>query len=193
MSQQIDLICHWMRVGFVHGVMNTDNTAISGETIDYGPCAFMDTYSPTTVFSSIDRQGRYAYATQSSILIWNLMRFAETLVTLVHVDANHAAELLTDEAKNISGIYQNEWLARMRAKIGLTTAEVGDIDLIQKLLDAMHQGEADFTLTFRRLSGVIRGERDAAREQFKNPALFDNCLLYTSPSPRDQRGSGVAG
>ena len=170
---QAALVAHWMSIGFIHGVMNTDNTAISGETIDYGPCAFMDTYSPTTVFSSIARQGRYAYANQSSILIWNLMRFAETLVTLVHVDANHAAELLTDEAKNISGIYQNEWLARMRAKIGLTTAEVGDIDLIQKLLDAMHQGEADFTLTFRRLSGVIRGEQDAAREQFKNPALFD--------------------
>ena len=170
---QAALVAHWMSIGFIHGVMNTDNTAISGETIDYGPCAFMDTYSPTTVFSSIDRQGRYAYANQSSILIWNLMRFAETLVTLVHVDANHAAELLTDEAKNISGIYQNEWLARMRAKIGLTTAEVGDIDLIQKLLDAMHQGEADFTLTFRRLSGGIRGERDAAREQFKKPVLFD--------------------
>ncbi len=172
-SAQTTLVAHWMSIGFIHGVMNTDNTAISGQTIDYGPCAFMDTFSPKTVFSSIDTQGRYAYGNQPSILLWNLMRLAETLVKLVDVNEDRSIELLTDEAKNLAGAYDEIWLTNMRAKIGLKTNKNGDAALIQKLLDAMQEGEADFTLTFRKLSDAIRGESTAARQQFKNPELFD--------------------
>ena len=172
-SAQAALVAHWMSIGFIHGVMNTDNTAISGQTIDYGPCAFMDKFSLTTVFSSIDLQGRYAYGNQPSILMWNLMRLAETLIALVHVDEDRAIELLTDAAKNVATVYEGFWLAHMRAKIGLHTAEDGDYDLIQNLLNIMQEGEADFTLTFRRLSNAIRGEKAAVCEQFKDPDLFN--------------------
>ena len=121
-------------------------------------CAFMDTFSPKTVFSSIDTQGRYAYGNQPSILLWNLMRLAETLVKLVDVNEDRSIELLTDEAKNLASAYDEIWLTNMRAKIGLKTNKNGDAALIQKLLDAMQEGEADFTLTFRKLSDAIRGE-----------------------------------
>ena len=191
--RQAELVAEWMRVGFIHGVMNTDNTAISGQTIDYGPCAFMDAFSPKTVFSSIDSQGRYAYGNQPSILLWNLMRLAETLVKLVDVNEDRSIELLTDEAKNLASAYDEIWLTNMRAKIGLKTNKNGDAALIQKLLDAMEEGEADFTLTFRKLSDAIRGDNTAARQQFKNPELFDlwendwRPRLEQEPMPNDNR------
>jgi uncharacterized protein YdiU (UPF0061 family) len=170
---QAVLVAQWMSIGFIHGVMNTDNTTISGETIDYGPCAFMDAYNPATVFSSIDLQGRYAYANQPSILNWNLARLAETLIALVDPDKDRAVELLTDSANEVPSLFANAWLARMRAKIGLNTAEDGDANLVNHLLDAMHQGKADFTLTFRRLSDAMRGNSAPVRVLFKDSAAFD--------------------
>ena len=170
---QAVLVAEWMSIGFIHGVMNTDNTTISGETIDYGPCAFMDVYDPDTVFSSIDLQGRYAYANQPSILTWNLARLAETLIALVDPNKDRAVELLTDGANEVSSLFGDAWLARMRAKIGLNSAEDNDVKLINRLLDAMHQGKADFTLTFRRLSDVLRGNDMPVRALFEDPAVFD--------------------
>ena len=161
-----------MSIGFIHGVMNTDNTTISGETIDYGPCAFMDVYDPDTVFSSIDLRGRYAYANQPSILTWNLARLAETLITLVDPNQDQALELLTVGAR-VSGMFVGAWLARMRLKIGLNSPEDNDVKLINRLLEAMHQGKADFTLTFRRLSDVLRGNGTSVRTLFEDPAVFD--------------------
>ena len=172
-SAQISLVAHWMSIGFIHGVMNTDNTAISGQTIDYGPCAFMDTFSPKTVFSSIDLRGRYAYGNQPPILMWNMMRLAETLVPLVHVEKDRAIELLIDEAKNFERSYEDKWLRHMSTKIGLNTKENRDFNLIQSLLKIMQEGEADYTLTFRRLSDAIRGEKAAVRKQFNNPTKYD--------------------
>ncbi len=170
---QAELVAWWMSIGFIHGVMNTDNTTISGETIDYGPCAFMDAYDPATVFSSIDLQGRYAYANQPPILTWNLARLAETLIALVNPDKDRAIELLTDAANDAPGLFADAWLGRMRTKIGLDTAEDGDIDLVNNLLGAMHQGKADFTLTFRRLSDAVRGDNAPVRDLFVDPAIFD--------------------
>ena len=170
---QAFLVAKWMSIGFIHGVMNTDNTTISGETIDYGPCAFMDVYDPGTVFSSIDLQGRYAYANQPSILTWNLARLAETLITLVDPNKDRAIELLTDGANEVSRLFVDAWLARMRVKIGLNSPEDNDLKLINRLLDAMNHGKADFTLTFRRLSDVLRGNGTPVRALFEDPTLFD--------------------
>ncbi len=167
------LVAEWMSIGFIHGVMNTDNTTISGETIDYGPCAFMDVYHPDTVFSSIDLRGRYAYANQPSILTWNLARLAETLITLVDPNQDRAVELLTVGANEVSGMFVEAWLARMRLKIGLNSPEDNDVKLINRLLEAMHQGKADFTLTFRRLSDVLRGNGTLVRTLFEDPTVFD--------------------
>jgi uncharacterized protein YdiU (UPF0061 family) len=170
---QVLLVAHWMSIGFIHGVMNTDNTTISGETIDYGPCAFMDAYNPAAVFSSIDLQGRYAYANQPSILTWNMARLAETLIELVDLDKDRAIESLTEGVNEIPSLFANAWLARMRAKIGLHTAEDGDVDLVNRLLDTMHQVTADFTLTFRRLSDAVRGNSAPVRLLFKDSVAFD--------------------
>lgn len=167
------LVAEWMSIGFIHGVMNTDNTTISGETIDYGPCAFMDVYDPDTVFSSIDLRGRYAYANQPSILTWNLARLAETLITLVDPNQDRALELLTVGADEASSMFVDAWLSRMRVKIGLNSPEDNDVKLINRLLEAMHQGKADFTLTFRRLSDVLRGNGTLVRALFEDLALFD--------------------
>jgi uncharacterized protein YdiU (UPF0061 family) len=152
MAAQADLVSRWMQVGFIHGVMNTDNMSVSGETIDYGPCAFMDTYDPATVFSSIDEYGRYAYANQPAIAQWNLARLAETLLGFLHVDRDEAIRIATERIEAFPEIYSSRWLAGFRRKIGLVSEEEGDLDLIQALLDAMQQARADFTLTFRRLS-----------------------------------------
>jgi uncharacterized protein YdiU (UPF0061 family) len=137
-------------VGFIHGVMNTDNMAISGETIDYGPCAFMEAYAPGTVFSSIDHQGRYAYANQPLILGWNLARLAETLVPLLDSDPDRAVDLANDRLTGIAARYRSEWLAVMRRKLGLVGEDAGDAALADDLLLAMEG--ADWTLTFRRLA-----------------------------------------
>ena len=170
---QAALIARWMNIGFIHGVMNTDNMTISGETIDYGPCAFMDTYAPGTVFSSIDRQGRYAYGNQSAILSWNLTRFAETLVPLVDPDQDKAIELLTDAIHKIQPLYETYWLAGMRTKIGLSTEDPNDLDLVNDLHWVMKDGKADFTLVFRRLSQAVRGESDAVQQLLDQSGAFD--------------------
>ena len=151
-ERQALLVSQWMHVGFIHGVMNTDNMSISGETIDYGPCAFMDRYHPETVFSSIDRHGRYAYANQAPIAQWNLARFAETLLPLIDQDTDKSIELASQSVNSFSDLFQASWLKGMRQKIGLFDEEAGDIDLINELLILMQKNKADYTLTFRHLS-----------------------------------------
>jgi serine/tyrosine/threonine adenylyltransferase len=146
------LIAKWQLVGFIHGVMNTDNMTISGETIDYGPCAFMDTYDPATVFSSIDTRGRYAYGNQPNIAQWNLARFAETLLPLLHVDQEQAVKLAEDAISDFTEIYHYHWLEGMRAKLGMFNAEIEDESLIEDLLSMMQKYGADYTNTFRALT-----------------------------------------
>ncbi|QPJ62307.1 MAG: YdiU family protein [Candidatus Nitronauta litoralis] len=170
---QASLVARWMNIGFIHGVMNTDNMTISGETIDYGPCAFMDTYRPGTVFSSIDRHGRYAYANQPVILGWNLTRLAETLIPLVDPVKDRSIELLNECIQNIPSLYETHWLAGMRSKIGLTTEDPQDLDLMNDLLWVMKDAEADFTLFFRRLSQVLRGDSDPVQEVLDQSGAFN--------------------
>ena len=146
------LIAKWQLVGFIHGVMNTDNMAISGETIDYGPCAFMDAYDPATVFSSIDIQGRYAYGNQPNIAAWNLARFAETLLPLLHEDQEQAVKLAQDAISDFTELYHRNWLAGMRAKLGIFNEEKQDESLIEDLLSMMQKYRADYTNTFRALT-----------------------------------------
>ncbi len=152
MAAQARLVARWIGVGFIHGVMNTDNMAVSGETIDFGPCAFMDAYDPGTVFSSIDEYGRYAYGNQAPIAQWNLARFAETLLSFIHGDRDEAIRIATERIEGFPALYTRHWLATFRRKLGLATEEDGDMDLIQSLLDAMQAQRLDFTRTFRRLS-----------------------------------------
>jgi len=159
-KRQASLISNWQLVGFIHGVMNTDNMAISGETIDYGPCAFMDTYHPATVFSSIDTHGRYAYENQPKMAAWNLARFAETLLPLLHDDQNEAVRLGQEEITNFWDLYQNHWLKGMRAKLGLYNNEAGDELLIKDLLQLMQQYQSDFTNTFRSLTLDKKDDKD---------------------------------
>jgi len=190
-ARQASLVARWLLVGFIHGVMNTDNTSISGETIDYGPCAFMDHYDPTTVFSSIDEQGRYAYANQPRIALWNLTRLAECLLPLLSdVQDNAIAEaqsVLGDFAQKFDDAYQ----AGLRSKLGLFTARDGDPALAQDLLDAMAKNQADFTLTFRRLSDAAldpAGDHEV-RPLFADPAAYDDWAVRwrqrTSDEPQD--------
>ncbi|MGQ4879354.1 protein adenylyltransferase SelO [Billgrantia sp. LNSP4103-1] len=159
-ARQAALIAKWMGVGFIHGVMNTDNTSISGETIDFGPCAFMEQYDPQMVFSSIDEGGRYAYANQPWIAQWNLARLAETLLPLIDDDSDRAVELATELLQRFPEQYEAEWLEVMRAKLGLEREQPGDRALAEALLATMHRGRADFTLTFRRLADAA-GNRQA--------------------------------
>ena len=170
---QAALVAHWMSLGFIHGVMNTDNMTISGETIDYGPCAFMDNYSAQTVFSSIDTHGRYAYANQPSILSWNLARLAETLIPLVDSDKDVAIRLLTDAVQDVEHIYESQWLDAMRLKLGLWTKIPNDLELINDLLSLMEDSHADFTLVFRHLSKFLRGDSSKLRQHFNASDSFD--------------------
>lgn len=149
---QAKLIAKWQLVGFIHGVMNTDNMTISGETIDYGPCAFMDAYDPATVFSSIDIHGRYAYGNQPRIAAWNLARFAETLLPLLHGVENEAVKLAQDTVSEFPKLYHHNWLAGMRAKLGIFNDELEDESLIEDLLSIMQKYRADYTNTFRALT-----------------------------------------
>lgn len=149
---QASLIAHWMSLGFIHGVMNTDNMAVSGETIDYGPCAFLDTYDPAKVYSSIDEFGRYAFGNQPRIAVWNLARLAEPLLPLIDADADRAIASAEDVLRGFAPRFEEAHLARMRAKLGLATALPEDAGLIDDLLATMHAGRADFTLAFRALS-----------------------------------------
>ena len=174
-ARQADLVAHWLLVGFIHGVMNTDNTSISGETIDYGPCAFMDHYDPAQVFSSIDEMGRYAYANQPRIALWNLTRLAECLLPLFSDDQEKAI----GQAQDILGAFPEKFSAAyqagLRQKIGLFTVREGDEALVQDLLDVMASGKADFTLTFRRLGDAARdmSADGRLRALFAEPAAFD--------------------
>ncbi|MBS4204412.1 protein adenylyltransferase SelO [Lederbergia citrea] len=151
-KRQAELIAKWQLVGFIHGVMNTDNMAICGETIDYGPCAFMDTYDPATVFSSIDRNGRYAYGNQPPIAGWNLARFAETLLPLLHYNIEQAVEMAQEKITLFNELYHVHWYAGMRAKLGLFNEETDDEALIDGLLNMMEKYQADYTNTFRALT-----------------------------------------
>ena len=157
-DKQSELVVNWMRVGFIHGVMNTDNMAISGETIDYGPCAFMDHYDPQTVFSSIDEYGRYAYDNQPKITKWNLARFAECLIPLIDKDEETAVKLATDAINNFENIYETRWLNMMRDKLGLFGEVKNDKKLILDLLDWMKINKADFTNTFCYLMNIKLGK-----------------------------------
>jgi len=150
-EKQCSLVINWMRVGFIHGVMNTDNMSISGETIDYGPCAFMDHYDPKTVFSSIDKFGRYAFSNQPPITKWNLARFAECLVPLIDKSEDYAIKLATDLIDNFQNIYEDKWLNMMRNKLGLFGEEKKDKKLINDLLEWMKKNKADYTNTFNHL------------------------------------------
>ena len=156
MERQASLVARWLLVGFIHGVMNTDNMALCGETIDYGPCAFMDAYDPNTVFSSIDQNGRYAYGRQPQIAQWNLARLAETLLPLIHEDQQEAISMATEAVSGFPDTFRQFWLAGMRAKLGLSNQEADDGALVEDLLDSMHRHGADYTNTFRELaSGTL--------------------------------------
>ena len=152
LERQASLIARWQLVGFIHGVMNTDNMALSGETIDYGPCAFMDAYDPETVFSSIDHAGRYAYGNQPSIAHWNLARLAEAMLPLFDSDTDRAVERVTTVLDRFPGRFEHHWLNGMRAKLGLFTQEAEDKALVDDLLAWMQRRSADFTNTFRSLT-----------------------------------------
>ncbi len=151
-DNQASLIAKWMQIGFIHGVMNTDNMAICGETIDYGPCAFMDTYDPATVFSSIDQQGRYAFANQPHIAQWNLVRFAETLLPLLHTEQTTAIAIAETALHTFSVKFKQYWLTGMCAKLGLFTEQADDALLVENLLNCMAKHGLDYTNTFRELS-----------------------------------------
>jgi len=174
-AAQARLIAEWMALGFIHGVMNTDNMAVSGETIDYGPCAFMDEYHPDTVFSSIDSQGRYAYANQPQIAVWNLAQLASCLLPLIAADESEAAaqaamEVATASIHRFADLYQAAWIAKFGAKLGLEAATEADRPLIEALLTRMAVERADFTRVFR---GLAEGR---GRDEFLDPAAFDSWL-----------------
>jgi len=186
-ARQARLVAQWMGVGFIHGVMNTDNTHVAGDTIDYGPCAFLDGYDPAKVFSSIDRHGRYAYGRQPEIAVWNLAQLATALLPLIDSDQDKAVELATEAVHRFPDLYRAAWLEIFRAKIGLSSAEPGDAELIHTLLDRMAKTGADFTNSFRALAD------GSARDQFAEPEAFDQWaaiwqerLSRDGKSPQDQ-------
>ena len=177
-ARHADLVAQWLLIGFIHGVMNTDNTSIAGETIDYGPCAFLDVYDSAAVFSSIDRAGRYAYANQPRIAHWNLTRFAETLLPLLAPETEAAIEIAQEALAVFRPRFEAAYLDGMRAKIGLASARNEDADLIQDLLQRMADGSADFTLTFRRLCDTAGPEGDdGVRAEFTDPSAYDAWAL----------------
>jgi uncharacterized protein YdiU (UPF0061 family) len=178
-SRQAALIAGWMNVGFIHGVMNTDNMAVSGETIDFGPCAFMDAFDPATVFSSIDEHGRYAYANQPNAAHWNLARFAETLLPLIDADTQQAIGKATETLATFEPLYNDAWLEGMRRKLGLSTSQPGDRQLAEDWLKAMHVNQADFTLSFRALCAAARDQQgdEPARGHFINAGDYDEWAL----------------
>jgi uncharacterized protein YdiU (UPF0061 family) len=155
---QAKLLAQWMSAGFIHGVMNTDNMAVSGETIDYGPCAFLDTYDPETVFSSIDHFGRYAFGNQPAIAQWNLARFAETLLPLIAPDEQVAVAIAEDVVNGFSALFQNEWLKRMIAKVGLHDVLDGDEQLVISFLDLLRIHNLDYTQSFRQLGDAFTSD-----------------------------------
>ena len=177
--RQAALVAQWMLVGFIHGVMNTDNMQIAGETIDYGPCAFMDEFHPGRVYSSIDQQGRYAYGNQPSIAQWNLAQLAQALLPVLAESQEEALQQAQSIIDSFPKRFEAAFAEGLRAKLGLFSAEEGDLALAQSLLTAMTKGEADFTLTFRWLANVVDGQNLEARNPrnlFNDPALFEDWL-----------------
>ena len=172
-GRQAALIARWMGVGFIHGVMNTDNVAISGETIDYGPCAFMDAYHPDTVFSSIDQFGRYAFANQPRIAVWNLAQLATALLALIP-DRDEGIEVFTTAVNGFADRFDAEWQAVLARKLGLGESREGDASLAFDLLNIMAENGADFTRTFRALSGP---DPSWARDEFIDPTVMDGWLV----------------
>lgn len=188
MERQIRLVVEWMRVGFVHGVMNTDNTAISGETIDYGPCAMMGIYDPQTVYSSIDRMGRYAFGNQPAILQWNLARFSECLLPLIHADANKAIDRVGPIVAAFPGRFEREYDEMMAKKLGLARVTAGDRKLIESVLSRLQTKRLDYTVTFDRLTRSLTSEAAAARMQNELGACYDrwqNRLGEQGEEPHD--------
>ena len=179
-KRQALLIAKWMSIGFVHGVMNTDNVTISGETIDYGPCAFIDKYDPTAVFSSIDHQGRYAFASQADIGQWNMARLAEALLPLIDVDSEEAVRLASKTLDDFAEHYRESWLALMRAKLGLSTCEENDPVIISELFDLMEAQSIDFTLLFRGLADVLQENKSGLLNLFLEAAPFERWLATWS-------------
>jgi uncharacterized protein YdiU (UPF0061 family) len=177
-SAQARLIADWMLLGFIHGVMNTDNMTISGETIDYGPCAFLDDYDPQAFFSAIDRHGRYAYFRQPSIGLWNLTRLAECLLPLLADDEDAAIVVAQGSLDAYAAQFERAYLRQLRRKLGLCTACADDAELGRELLEAMRANSADFTLTFRRLSEASSGDGDeGVRRLFADPSAYDAWAL----------------
>jgi len=175
MHRQIDLVAQWMQVGFIHGVMNTDNVSIAGETIDYGPCAFMDTYHPATVFSSIDRQGRYAWANQPGIAHWNLAQFAQSLLPLIPGTPEQAAELAQAVLDTFSDLFETAYYTRFAAKLGLTAPTDADRALITDFLALLADQHVDFTQAFRSLTrSLATDDLGLSRALFAHPAAFDS-------------------
>ncbi len=170
--RQASLVAQWLHVGFIHGVMNTDNSTVSGETIDYGPCAFMDAYDANQVFSSIDRHGRYAYSNQPAIAQWNLARLAETLLPLIDANTNRAIELATEAVTAFFEHFELAWLSGMRAKLGLQSVDAPDTDLVQRLLSLMQRTQADFTTTFRGLCALAESDSAAKLDRLSAEADF---------------------
>ncbi len=197
MVRQAGLVAQWMLVGFIHGVMNTDNCAISGETIDYGPCAFMDAYDPNTVFSSIDHAGRYRYGQQPRIVHWNLARLAEALLPLLAEDTDQAVAIAQQVLAGFGDSFQAAWLGGLGRKLGLAEPREGDEALAQDLLAAMAAGGADFTMAFRTLAAAADGDPVPLRDQFLDRAALEEWLprwharLAAEPMPPAARRAAM--
>jgi uncharacterized protein YdiU (UPF0061 family) len=172
-TRTASLVARWMGVGFIHGVINTDNMSIAGETIDYGPCAFMDTYDPATVYSFIDHAGRYAYGNQPRIAYWNLARLAEAMLPLLGEDDEARVAAAREALDTYPQRFEDAYIGVLRLKLGLREAREGDLALARELLDLMAAHKADFTLTFRHLPGAIETDENHARLQFADPMAFD--------------------
>ena len=172
-ARQASLIAQWLLVGFIHGVMNTDNMSVAGETIDFGPCAFLDQFDPEAVFSSIDAGGRYAYDNQSRIALWNLTRLAECLLPLLSDDPQQAVDHANRALETYSPAFNAAYLDGMRRKLGLLRAHDGDLDLAGDLTAVLAANRADFTLTFKRLTDAVTGDPSSVRQSFDDPAAFD--------------------
>ena len=201
-TRQAQLVAQWMLLGFIHGVMNTDNTSISGETIDYGPCAFMEAYDPETVFSSIDRQGRYAYSNQPHAAHWNLTRLAEALLPLLDQEAVNAEAALASAREALAAFapqFEATRAAGLRAKLGLFTEREGDAALAEELLERMAANQADFTLTFRGLCDAVAGPEanDGVRALFADPEAYESWAvrwrrrLDQEPAPAQERTAAM--
>ncbi len=195
-AAQADLVARWLLVGFIHGVMNTDNMSISGETIDYGPCAFMDVYDPATVFSSIDRMGRYAYGNQPRIAHWNLTRLAEAMLPILDDDENAAVEQAQDALASFGPLFERAYYGGLRQKLGLSGEGADDVDLIGDILKLMTIAQIDFTLFFRRLGEAAVGREEPVRALFLEPAGFDDWavrwrarLAHQDQSPEIRRAA----